>query len=139
MSESSTGANDRGSNTEYSSVPEEHGQAEQEALPDLVESQGVNAGSGREATSEAGSGRSDDTMDTGRSDDTIGASQPGEASTTVKDPSDWVTGDEPMTGAQRSYLETLARQAGEQLPADLTKAQASEHIDRLQEQTGRGQ
>jgi hypothetical protein len=130
MSESSTGANDRVSNTEYSSVPEEHGQAEQEALPDLVESQGVNAGSGREATSDA---------DTGRSDDTIGASQPGEASTTVKDPSDWVTGDEPMTGAQRSYLETLARQAGEQLPADLTKAQASEHIDRLQAQTGRGQ
>jgi hypothetical protein len=130
MSESSTGANDRGSNTEYSSVPEEHGQAEQEALPDLVESQGVNAGSGREATTGG---------QAGRSDDTIGASQRGEASTTVKDPSDWVTGDEPMTGAQRSYLETLARQAGEQLPADLTKAQASEHIDRLQAQTGRGQ
>ena len=48
-------------------------------------------------------------------------------------------GDEPMTGAQRSYLETLAREAGEQLPADLTKAQASEHIDRLQARTGRGQ
>jgi hypothetical protein len=115
---------------EYSSVPEEHGHAEQEALPDLIEPQGVNAGSGRETSSEA---------DPGRSEDTIGASQPGEASTTVKDPSDWVTGDEPMTGAQRSYLETLARQAGEQLPADLTKAQASEHIDRLQAQTGRGQ
>ena len=43
-----------------------------------------------------------------------------------------------MTGAQRSYLETLAREAGEQLPADLTKAQASEHIDRLQAETGRG-
>ena len=54
-----------------------------------------------------------------------------------KDPSEWVTGDEPMTGAQRSYLDTLARQAGEQLPADLTKAEASEHIDRLQQQTGR--
>jgi hypothetical protein len=130
MSQSSTGANDSGINTEYSPVPEEHGQAEQTALPDLVESQGVNAGSGREAMSEA---------DAGPSADTIGASQPGEASTTVKDPSDWVTGDEPMTGAQRSYLETLARQAGEQLPADLTKAQASEHIDRLQAQTGRGQ
>ena len=129
MSESSTGANDAG-NTEHSAVPEEHGQAEQAELPNLVEPQGVNAGSGREATSEA---------DAGPSGDTIGASQPGEASTTVKDPSDWVTGDEPMTGAQRSYLETLARQAGEQLPADLTKAQASEHIDRLQEQTGRGQ
>jgi hypothetical protein len=138
MSESSTGANGTGSNTEYSSVPEEHGQAQQEALPDLVEPQGVNAGSGRETSSEATTEATSE-ADPGRSEDTIGASQPGEASTTVKDPSDWVTGDEPMTGAQRSYLETLARQAGEQLPADLTKAQASEHIDRLQAQTGRGQ
>jgi hypothetical protein len=73
-----------------------------------------------------------------QSGDTIGASSPGAAGTTEKDPSDWVTGDEPMTGAQRSYLDTLAREAGEQLPADLTKAQASEHIDRLQAQTGRG-
>ena len=55
-----------------------------------------------------------------------------------KDPEDWVTGDEPMTGAQRSYLDTLAREAGEQLSPDLTKAEASEHIDRLQEKTGRG-
>jgi hypothetical protein len=70
--------------------------------------------------------------------DTIGADSPGVAGTTEKDPSDWVTGDEPMTGAQRSYLDTLAREAGEQLPADLTKAEASEHIDRLQAQTGRG-
>lgn len=43
-----------------------------------------------------------------------------------------MTGDEPMTAAQRSYLDTLAKESGEQLPADLTKAQASEHIDRLQ-------
>jgi hypothetical protein len=57
----------------------------------------------------------------------------------VKDPEDWVTGDEPMTAAQRSYLDTLAREAGEQIDADLTKAEASEHIDRLQEKTGRGQ
>jgi hypothetical protein len=56
-----------------------------------------------------------------------------------KDPSDWVTGDEPMTGAQRSYLQTLAREAKEELPENLTKAQASEMIDRLQERTGRGQ
>ena len=55
-----------------------------------------------------------------------------------KDRGDWVTGDEPMTGPQRSYLETLAREAGEDVPADLTKAQASELIDRLQEKTGRG-
>jgi hypothetical protein len=52
---------------------------------------------------------------------------------------EWVTGDEPMTGPQQSYLETLAREAGEEVPADLTKAQASEMIDRLQGQTGRGQ
>ncbi len=57
--------------------------------------------------------------------------------TTEKDPQDWVTGDQPMTGAQRSYLDTLARDAGETLPADLTKAEASEHIDRLQDETGR--
>ena len=55
-----------------------------------------------------------------------------------KDPDDWVTGDEPMTGPQRSYLETLAREAGEDIPADLTKAQASELIERLQGKTGRG-
>ena len=55
-----------------------------------------------------------------------------------KDPSDWATGDEPMTGPQRSYLNTLAREAGEEVPETLTKAQASEMIDRLQQQTGRG-
>jgi Protein of unknown function (DUF3072) len=52
---------------------------------------------------------------------------------------DWVTGDEPMTGPQRSYLETLAREAGEDAPAaDLTKARASQEIERLQAITGRG-
>jgi hypothetical protein len=71
--------------------------------------------------------------------ETLGASTPTDNPALEKDPSDWTTGDEPMTPAQRSYLDTLARQAGEELPADLTKAQASEHIDRLQEQTGRGQ
>jgi len=53
-----------------------------------------------------------------------------------KDPSDWVSGDEPMTEAQKSYLDTLAKQAGAQLPANMTKAQASEHIDRLKKPTG---
>lgn len=55
-----------------------------------------------------------------------------------KDPQDWTTGDEPATGPQRSYLETLAREAGEDVADDLTKAQASELIDALQERTGRG-
>lgn len=57
----------------------------------------------------------------------------------ARDPEAWVTGDEPMTGPQRSYLDTLARQAGEELPADLSKAEASEHIERLQQVVrGRG-
>ena len=72
----------------------------------------------------------------GTSGETLGGNS---GDTAVKDPDDWVTGDEPMTGAQRSYLDTLAREAGEELPADLTKAQASEHIERLQQKTGRGQ
>lgn len=63
---------------------------------------------------------------------------PGPGDSAEKDPQDWTTGDEPITGPQRSYLETLARQAGEDVPADLTKAQASEMIDRLQSKTGRG-
>ena len=56
----------------------------------------------------------------------------------IKDPSEWTTGDQPMTGAQESYLHTLARQAGEEVDDDLTKAEASEKIDELQEKTGRG-
>ena len=55
-----------------------------------------------------------------------------------KDPDDWVTGDEPMTGAQASYLKTLSEEAGEQFDDQLTKADASKKIEALQEQTGRG-
>jgi hypothetical protein len=58
--------------------------------------------------------------------------------TAEKDTSDWVTGGEPMTGPQRSYLGTLAQEAGREVPDDLTKAQASEMIDELQKTTGRG-
>jgi len=68
----------------------------------------------------------------------LGAGAPAEGSGTRKDPDAWVTGDEPMTGAQRSYLDTLAREAGETLDPGMTKAEASEHIDRLQDKTGRG-
>jgi Protein of unknown function (DUF3072) len=57
--------------------------------------------------------------------------------TAEKDPSDWVTGDEPATGAQKSYLGTLARQAGEEVPEELTKADASRKIDELKDETGR--
>ena len=54
-----------------------------------------------------------------------------------KDPDQWVTGDEPATGPQRSYLETLAREAGETLPDDLSKADASKRIDELQGKSDR--
>ena len=56
-----------------------------------------------------------------------------------KDPADWVTGAEPMTGPQKSYLSTLAQEAGQDVPDDLTKADASKMIDDLQGKTGRGQ
>ena len=59
-------------------------------------------------------------------------------SNTIKDPDDWSTGGEPMTGAQQSYLHTLASEAGETVDEDLTKAEASQRIDELQEKTGRG-
>jgi hypothetical protein len=58
-------------------------------------------------------------------------------SNTVKDPDNWVTGDEPMTGAQNSYLHTLAEEADQQLPEDLSKADASKLIDELKDKTGR--
>jgi hypothetical protein len=56
----------------------------------------------------------------------------------VKDPDEWTTGEEPMTGAQRSYLKTLSDEAGETFDENLTKAEASKKIDELQHKTGRG-
>jgi DUF3072 family protein len=55
-----------------------------------------------------------------------------------KDPDEWVTGDESMTGPQASYLKTLAQEAGEPFDESLTKSEASKRIDELQERTGRG-
>ena len=63
---------------------------------------------------------------------------PDPGSNTVKDPADWTTGDEAMTGAQASYLKTLSEEAGEPFDPDLTKAEASRRIDALQARTGRG-
>ena len=71
--------------------------------------------------------------------ETLGASTPEPGSGLDRDPDEWATGEEPMTSAQRSYLDTLAREAGEELPADLTKAEASKHIDRLQDRSKRVQ
>ena len=55
-----------------------------------------------------------------------------------KDPEEWTTGAEPMTGPQRSYLQTLCREAKEEFDESLTKAEASKRIDELQAKTGRG-
>ena len=69
--------------------------------------------------------------------ETIGATGAASGDSALeKDPSEWVSGDDPMTESQKSYLDTLAREAGEVLPADLTKAEASEHIDRLKGASG---
>jgi hypothetical protein len=61
-----------------------------------------------------------------------------EDSNMVKDPDDWTTGDEPMTGAQKSYLSTLSKEAGEEMDENLSKSEASKKIDELQHKTGRG-
>ncbi len=96
----------------------------------------------------------DRTAPQGGSGETIGARRPADTGETIgangdqttgsdntlqRDPSEWVTGDEPMTEAQKSYLDTLAKEAGEELPASLTKAEASQHIDRLQQASKRVQ
>ena len=56
----------------------------------------------------------------------------------IKDPDDWKTGDEPATGAQLSYLKTLATEAGEEIDENISKAEASKRIEALQQKTGRG-
>ncbi len=61
-----------------------------------------------------------------------------EMSNMVKDPDEWTTGDERMTGAQSSYLKTLSDEAGEEFDENLTKAEASKRIEELQQKTGRG-
>ncbi|MEJ7900329.1 MAG: DUF3072 domain-containing protein [Thermomicrobiales bacterium] len=66
---------------------------------------------------------------------------PEQSQNPVKDPEEWTTGGEPMTGPQASYLQTLMQQAGKpesEFDPSLTKAQASEMIDQLQQATGRG-
>ena len=79
---------------------------------------------------------------TDKADDTAGSigvsSEDASDPALQKDPNDWVSGDDPMTAAQRSYLDTLAKQAGEELPGNLNKGEASQHIDRLKSQLGIG-
>ncbi|KAF0677225.1 DUF3072 domain-containing protein [Profundibacterium mesophilum] len=71
--------------------------------------------------------------------DTAAQAQEGNIQGSPEKPTEnWVTGDEPMTGAQASYLETLCTEAGEKFDPELTKAEASDRIDALQGKTGRG-
>lgn len=90
---------------------------------------------GSTSTTETGT---ESTSESSSSSDQLGSRGADDDNPASKDPADWVTGDEPMTAAQQSYLDTLAREAGEELPDTLTKAQASIEIDRLQSKTGRG-
>ncbi|HET9960563.1 MAG TPA: DUF3072 domain-containing protein [Polyangiaceae bacterium] len=64
---------------------------------------------------------------------------PGDTGNLKKDPDDWVTGDEPMTQAQASYLKTLSEEADVPFEDELSKAEASKRIEELQQRTGRGQ
>lgn len=66
----------------------------------------------------------------------LGATGDGQDGNLEKDPSEWATGDQPATESQKSYIDAMAKQAAEQIPANLTKAQASEQIDRLKKITG---
>lgn len=77
-------------------------------------------------------------MDDDRAQGSNQQDDPTQGSNTQKDPEEWVTGDEPMTGAQASYLRTLSQEANEQFDENLTKAEASKRIDELQKKTGRG-
>ena len=67
-----------------------------------------------------------------------GTRQSQSAGNARKDPEEWTTGDEPMTAAQHSYVQTLCNEAGEPMDETLTKAQAAQRIDELQQKTGRG-
>lgn len=71
-------------------------------------------------------------------ENTNSANQNTTGSNAIKDPDEWTTGDEPMTGAQESYLKTLSDEAGEEFDNTLTKSAASKRIDELQHKTGRG-
>jgi hypothetical protein len=73
-----------------------------------------------------------------RGDEDFSKPTDNKGSNTIKDPDDWTTGDEQMTGAQHSYLTTLCAEAGEDFNDKLTKAEASKRIEELQHKTGRG-
>ena len=70
--------------------------------------------------------------------DPANSSGSGSAQNAEKDPDEWITGAEAMTGPQKSYLKTLSQEAGEEFNENLSKAEASKRIEELQQKTGRG-
>jgi len=56
--------------------------------------------------------------------------------TVERNSDDWITGTEPMTLEQKIYLRSLTQQAGEYFDDSLSKASATEHIKRLEQQVG---
>lgn len=108
--------------------PEPQSPAQQNpAQPQQPGQQGQNAPAGNAQTGNA---------QTGNEQEMLGATGDAQDGNLEKDPSEWVSGNQPATEAQKSYIDTLAKQAGEQIPANLTKAEASQHIDRLKKITG---
>ncbi|WP_430780099.1 DUF3072 domain-containing protein [Actinoplanes sp. G11-F43] len=93
---------------------------------------------GRDAADRKGAASRKGTPGVSSAPDEKGAADDAGSGNAIKDPADWVTGDQPATGAQESYLHTLATEADEEVPDGLTKADASRKIDELQEKTGRG-
>ncbi len=81
---------------------------------------------------------SDEQNVVGNQNDPLQESNINQESNTKKDPDEWITGNEPMTGAQKSCLKTLSDEAGEEFSDNLTKAEASKRIELLQQKTGRG-
>lgn len=104
---------------------------------EVVEGQTQDSGVGTKGSSEAANnpGAPDDAVPHGAS--TNGNQQDDQEGSAEKDPKDWATGDEDATPAQKSYLSTMAVEAKEAVPDDLTKAEASEKINELQQKTGR--
>jgi DUF3072 family protein len=76
-------------------------------------------------------------MATKQTDQSALDQNPQDDSSTVKNPDEWKTGDEPMTGAQRSYLKTLSDEAHVPFEENLTKAEASKRIDELKQRSDR--
>lgn len=108
--------------------PEIDGPVEPNAAETQPAVDGQQAASGQPVTQEGQAQAEEPEM--------LGATGNAQDGNLEKDPSEWVSGDDPATEAQKSYIDALAKQAGEQIPANLTKAEASQQIDRLKKLTG---